>query len=135
MSVEPPIRFDALLELMPWGRNVYTVIKVPDELAARAGRESTRRVEGRMDGVAVNVGELEGRGDLVVVIEALDRQAGGDGRLVGLEAGVSAVVTRADREHARRHRVDSRRRATVTPAVQPMRVQSFAEPHPTTSTI
>lgn len=56
MSPDPPVRFDAPLELMPWGRNVYTVIRVPDELAAWAGRESTRRVEGRLDGLAVNVG-------------------------------------------------------------------------------
>jgi len=56
MSTGWSFRFDANLDFMLWGRNVYTVVKVPDELAARARRESTRRIEGTSDGLAVNVG-------------------------------------------------------------------------------
>lgn len=56
MKPSPPMRFDACLELLAWGRNVYTIIKVPDELAALAREKSTRRVAGHLDEIAVNVG-------------------------------------------------------------------------------
>lgn len=56
MSLEQPDRFEAPLELMPWGRNTYTVIKIPEELAVRARVGSTRRVEGTVNDVPVNVG-------------------------------------------------------------------------------
>ncbi|MFK5647940.1 YdeI/OmpD-associated family protein [Ornithinimicrobium sp. LYQ121] len=50
------VEFDALVEVMPWGRNVYTIVRLDGSLedAARAFR--TRRVEGTIDEVAVNVG-------------------------------------------------------------------------------
>lgn len=97
MSAEPPIRFDALLEPMPWGRNVYTVIVVPDELAARAGRESTRRVEGELEGVAVNVGLNRADvipGTFVYVGRGLQQR-------VGVRAGnvVRCVLAPADPDH------------------------------------
>lgn len=56
MRPDLPEVFDALLEPLAWGRNVYTIVRVPDALALRAREESTRRVEGSIDDVAVNVG-------------------------------------------------------------------------------
>lgn len=56
MRPDPPVQFDALLEPLAWGRNVYTIVRVPDELASRARAESTRRVEGSIDDVGVNMG-------------------------------------------------------------------------------
>lgn len=50
------VTFDAPLEPMAWGRNVYTVVLVPEELAQAAAALSTRRVEGTMNGVPVNLG-------------------------------------------------------------------------------
>lgn len=56
MDSHPPLDFDAVLEVLPWGRNVYTVIYLPDDLVAEAARASTRRVEGTIDDMPVNVG-------------------------------------------------------------------------------
>ena len=56
MKPGPQMRFDAYLEILAWGRNVYTIIKIPDELAVLAREASTRRVEGHLDEIAVNVG-------------------------------------------------------------------------------
>lgn len=49
------IEFDAALEPMPWGPVFYTVLRVPADLeeAARAAR--TRRVEGTLDDLEVNL--------------------------------------------------------------------------------
>jgi|GEM_PF-3978631 len=97
MSPDPPVRFDARLELMPWGRNVYTVIKVPNELAARAGRESTRRVEGSLDGLAVNVGL--NRAD--VIPDTFVYVGSGLQQRLGVRAGdvVRCVLAPADPDH------------------------------------
>lgn len=56
MTDHAPVHFDAVLELLPWGRNVYTVIVLPDDLVARAAHASTRRVDGTIDDLLVNVG-------------------------------------------------------------------------------
>lgn len=48
--------FAAPLEILPWGRNVYTVVMLPRELSKAAAERGTRRVEGTMNGVPVNLG-------------------------------------------------------------------------------
>jgi hypothetical protein len=50
------LEFDALVEPMPWGRNVYTIIRLNHALENAARTSSTRRVEGTIDDVPVNVG-------------------------------------------------------------------------------
>ncbi|MGZ5400682.1 MAG: YdeI/OmpD-associated family protein [Nocardioides sp.] len=97
MSHDPPVTFDALLEIMPWGRSVYTVIKVPDELAAQAGRESTRRVEGSLDGLVVNVGL--NRTDIIP--DTFIYVGRGLQRRLGVRAGavVRCVLAPADPDH------------------------------------
>lgn len=96
MDSDPPVRFDALVEPMPWGRNVYTVVRVPDELAARARRASTRRVEGSLEGIAVNVGL--NRAD--VIPETFVYVGSGLQRRLGVRAGdiITCVLTPADPE-------------------------------------
>lgn len=50
------VEHDGLIELMPWGRSTYTILRLPAtlETATRAAR--TRRVEGAIEDIAVNVG-------------------------------------------------------------------------------
>lgn len=48
--------FDALIELMPWGRNVYTILRVNESLEDAAKAVKTRRVEGTIEEVVVNIG-------------------------------------------------------------------------------
>lgn len=50
------IEFDALIELMPWGRNVYTIIRLDELLEDAAKAAKTRRVEGTIEELPVNVG-------------------------------------------------------------------------------
>ncbi|MCF6376338.1 YdeI/OmpD-associated family protein [Nocardioides KLBMP 9356] len=50
------VRFEAVVEPLVWGRNTYTVLKVPDRLARSATLARTRRVEGTINGVEVNAG-------------------------------------------------------------------------------
>ena len=50
------LTFDAPLEPMPWGKNVYTVVMMPEDLAHAAAALKTRRVEGTMNGEPVNLG-------------------------------------------------------------------------------
>ncbi len=47
-------RFTSRVEAVQWGRSRYTVIRVPEEVAAAAKAFGTRRVAGRIDGVPVN---------------------------------------------------------------------------------
>jgi hypothetical protein len=47
-------RFTSRVEAVRWGRSRYTVIRVPEELAAAARAAGTRRVAGVIDDVAVN---------------------------------------------------------------------------------
>lgn len=97
MSPDPPVPFDAPLEPMAWGRNVYTVIRVPDQLVARAARESTRRVEGTLEGVAVNVGL--NRAD--VIPDTFLYVGKGLQQRLGVRAGdvVRCVLAPADPDH------------------------------------
>lgn len=50
------LAFDAPVQLLPWGRRVYTVVMVPDRLARAAREAGTRRVEGTIEGLPVNLG-------------------------------------------------------------------------------
>lgn len=50
------VQFDALIEPMPWGRNVYTILRLDEMLEVAAKGAATRRVEGTIEDVAVNVG-------------------------------------------------------------------------------
>jgi Bacteriocin-protection, YdeI or OmpD-Associated len=56
MTADEWVTFEAPLEPMPWGKNVYTVVMMPEELAEAAVALKTRRVEGTMNGDAVNLG-------------------------------------------------------------------------------
>jgi len=50
------VEFDALVEVVPWGRNLYTIIRLEQALETAAKTAGTRRVEGTIDDVPVNVG-------------------------------------------------------------------------------
>lgn len=50
------VAFDALVEPMPWGRSLYTVIRLDAALERAAKAAGTRRVEGTIEDAAVNVG-------------------------------------------------------------------------------
>jgi hypothetical protein len=50
------VEFDALVEVLPWGRNLYTIIRLDQALETAAKVAGTRRVEGTIDDVPVNVG-------------------------------------------------------------------------------
>lgn len=50
------VEFDALVEPLPWGRSVYTIIRLNQTLENAARTSGTRRVEGTIDEVPVNVG-------------------------------------------------------------------------------
>jgi hypothetical protein len=47
--------FDAIIEAVVWGRSTYTLIRIPEELVEAARDAGTRRVEGTVDGVTVNL--------------------------------------------------------------------------------
>lgn len=48
--------FDAPLESLPWGRNTYVVLRVAHPLERATKQAGTRRVEGTLDEVHVNLG-------------------------------------------------------------------------------
>jgi hypothetical protein len=50
------VEFDALVEVLPWGRNIYTIIRLEKALERAAKAAGTRRVEGTIDDVPINVG-------------------------------------------------------------------------------
>jgi hypothetical protein len=50
------VEFDAVVEVLPWGRNVYRIIRLDQALEEAAKIAGTRRVEGTIEGVPVNVG-------------------------------------------------------------------------------
>ena len=50
------VQFDALIEPVPWGRNLYTILRLDETLEVAAKGAGTRRVEGTIEDVAVNVG-------------------------------------------------------------------------------
>lgn len=54
--VEGWVEFDALVEVLPWGRSDYVIIRLAPALAEAAKAAGTRRVDGPNDDVPVNVG-------------------------------------------------------------------------------
>lgn len=54
-AVGPAHEFDAFVEPMVWGSSTYTIVRVPPALVAAAQEACTRRVEGELDAVAVNL--------------------------------------------------------------------------------
>lgn len=50
------VDFQAVVEVLPWGRSVYTIIRLDQTLEEAAKIAGTRRVEGTIEGVPVNVG-------------------------------------------------------------------------------
>ncbi|OZC67511.1 hypothetical protein CH276_03365 [Rhodococcus sp. 06-470-2] len=55
-SVSDRIRFDGVLEPMTWGKNTYTIIRVPTGLVEAAERWPTRRIDGSIEGSSLNLG-------------------------------------------------------------------------------
>ena len=49
-------RFDGVLEPLTWGKNTYTIIRVPTRLVEAAERWPTRRIDGSVDGLSLNLG-------------------------------------------------------------------------------
>ena len=47
--------FPGLVEAVTWGRSVYTLIRIPDGLVEEAKAVGTRRIEGTIDGIDVNL--------------------------------------------------------------------------------
>ncbi|MGY1730055.1 YdeI/OmpD-associated family protein [Geodermatophilus sp. SYSU D01045] len=81
--------FDGVLEPLPWGRNVYVVIRVPAGLEEAARAWPTRRVEGRIDDVAVNLGL--NRAQPAVLADAFVYAGPGLRRRLGLDPGDAAA--------------------------------------------
>ncbi|MGX5654011.1 YdeI/OmpD-associated family protein [Geodermatophilus nigrescens] len=81
--------FDGVLEPLPWGRNVYVVIRVPAALEEAARAERTRRVEGRVDDVDVNLGL--NRAEPAVLADAFVYVGPGLRRRLGLAPGDAAA--------------------------------------------
>lgn len=50
------VRFDAVVEPLVWGKNTYAIIRVPTELVDAAARWPTRRIDGAIDGLSLNLG-------------------------------------------------------------------------------
>ncbi len=110
------VDFDAPLEVLPWGRNDYTVVYLDDRLDAHVAEARTRRVEGRLDEIEVNLGVNKAdvaRGPFLYVGAALQRRlrarAGdvlacrlrpADPDHVPLPDDVKAALEAAGRQHA-----------------------------------
>jgi hypothetical protein len=91
------VEFDAPLELLPWGRNTYTVLLLDDLLEGAVAAADTRRVEGRLDEIEVNLGVNKANVSLrpfLYVGAALQRR-------LGARAGdvVACRLRPADPEH------------------------------------
>lgn len=54
--VSDRIRFDGVLEPLAWGKNTYAIVRVPAELVEAAKRWPTRRIDGSIDGLSLNLG-------------------------------------------------------------------------------
>ncbi|GAB7045380.1 YdeI/OmpD-associated family protein [Catenuloplanes indicus] len=91
------VAFDAPLELLPWGRNTYTVLYLDDLLQDAVTVAATRRVEGRLGTVDVNLGVNKAdvaRRPFMYVGVALQRR-------IGAQAGgvVACRLRPADPDH------------------------------------
>ncbi len=75
----PWVTFEARLERLPWGPSAYTVLVLPETLVQGARALGTRRVEGTLDQVGVNLGIARADaapGAFVHVSRALQRRMG-----------------------------------------------------------
>ncbi|WP_128644770.1 YdeI/OmpD-associated family protein [Rhodococcus sp. BS-15] len=59
------IRFDGVLEPLTWGKNTYTIIRVPTRLVEAAERWPTRRIDGSIDGLSLNLGLTKAGSDVM----------------------------------------------------------------------
>lgn len=91
------VEFDALVEPLVWGRSVYTVMRLEPSLEAAARAQRTRRVEGTVEDVVVNVGV--NRAD--VIPDAFAYVGKGLQRRLGVAAGdvVRCRLRPADPDH------------------------------------
>jgi Bacteriocin-protection, YdeI or OmpD-Associated/Domain of unknown function (DUF1905) len=55
VSSTAPVRFDAVIEPMAWGRSTYTVIRLPADAVAAWRSDGVKRVAGTIDGVEVDL--------------------------------------------------------------------------------
>lgn len=55
-GMDGEVRFEAVVEPLVWGRSTYTILRVPETLARAATLARTRRVDGTIEDVEVNVG-------------------------------------------------------------------------------
>lgn len=51
-----PVEFDGLVEPLVWGRSTYVILQLPSALVEAAAALGTRRLEGRIEELEVNVG-------------------------------------------------------------------------------
>lgn len=123
--------FDAALELLAWGRNDYLVVILDKRLVQAAAAAGTRRVEGRVEDVEVNLGINRAdvaRGPFVYVGAALrrrlDARAGdvvwwrlrpADPDLVPVPDDVRAALEAAGRQIAFGRRRPAERRRLLQP--------------------
>ena len=49
------VEFTGRIETLEWGRSTYTIVRLPDEAAARLEAEGARRVEGEINEFPVNL--------------------------------------------------------------------------------
>jgi hypothetical protein len=49
------VEFTGRIETLDWGTSTYTIVRLPDEVAARFAAEGARRVEGEINEVPVNL--------------------------------------------------------------------------------
>lgn len=76
----PWVEFDAALEPLEWGDGTYVIVVLPEALADAASGARTRRLEGTLDDVEVNVGltRLDRVGPYFCAGPALRRRLGVD---------------------------------------------------------
>ena len=138
MTAQPEwVDFDAVVEVLPWGRSVYTVLRVEQALESAAKSFQTRRVEGEIDGVAVNVGV--NRADVLpdpfiyagkALLRRLEAQAGdvvhcrlrpADPDVVPLPDDVHRSLADAGRLDAFEHKRPAERRRLLQPIEEAVR--------------
>jgi hypothetical protein len=49
------VEFTGRIETLEWGTSTYTIVRLPDEVAARLAAEGARRVEGEINEAPVNL--------------------------------------------------------------------------------
>ena len=134
------VEYDAILELLPWGRNVYTILRLEQTLEHAAATARTRRVEGTIEELSVNLGvnradvlpdafmyagkglqrRLEARpGDVVHC-----RLRPADPDKVPLPEDVHTALTRAGRLSAFEGRTPSERRRLLQPIEQALKAET-----------